>query len=306
VKPDARGDGVVVEVEGGDRVAARDVVVATNSPIHTRVTYHTKIAPYRTYVLGLRIRKGALPSLIWDTEDPYHYVRTAPSPHEGEEVLLVGGEDHKTGQARDVAERYERLERWARERFPSAGEAAWRWSGQVMESVDAVGFNGKSAHQDHVWVITGDSGNGLTNGTLGAKIVAGGIVGREPPWASAFDPARKPLREAGEWLKENANVALQFADWFRRGEVPDVDAIAPGDGAVIARGLAQVAVYRDPAGHLRACSAACTHAGCVVAWNGAEKSWDCPCHGSRFDTFGKVLNGPAVKGLESVVVPAKK
>lgn len=297
----AEGEAVVVELANGRTVTARDVVVATNSPIHTMLAYHTKIAPYRTYVVALRAPRGTFASLVWDTEDPYHYVRSAPAPSEDEEYVIVGGEDHKSGQAEDFDARYQALVRWARERFPRLGEVAWRWSGQVMESVDGVGYIGKSAGEEHVWVITGDSGNGLTNGTLGARIVADGILGRENAWAKTFDAGRPATRNVTEWVKEQANVAAQYADWLRGGDVPGVADIAPGSGAVLTHRLKQLAVYRHDDGTLSACSAVCPHAGCIVAWNGDARSWDCPCHGSRFDARGEVLNGPAVQPLSTEV-----
>jgi len=292
---------VTVELASGRTIVARDVVVATNSPIHTRLTYHTKIAPYRTYVVALRAPRGTLAALLWDTEEPYHYVRSAPSTAEHEELLIVGGEDHKTGQETDFDLRYQALVTWARERFPHAGEVAWRWSGQVMESVDGVGYIGKSAGEEHIWVITGDSGNGLTNGTLGAQIVADGILGRNNAWTQTFDAARPATRNVTEWVKEQANVAAQLADWLRGDDVEGVGAIAPGSGAVLSHRLTQLAVHRDAQGVLSACSAVCPHAGCLVAWNDDAKSWDCPCHGSRFDPHGKVISGPAVTSLSTDV-----
>lgn len=305
VKVDAVEGGARVELANGGSLHAEHVVVATNSPIHTLLTYHTKIAPYRTYVVGLRVPDDSLPALVWDTEDPYHYLRTTRDA-DGE-VLLVGGRDHKTGQEEDFDARYAALEAWTRARFPAAGEVVIRWSGQVMESVDGIGYDGRSVGECCAWVITGDSGNGLTNGTLGAMIVRDGVEGRDNPWRATFDPARSPLRAAGEWIRENANVAAQFADWLRGSDVEGVDNIAPGEGAVLRHHLAQVAVYRDDTGNLSACSAVCPHAGCLVAWNSAEKSWDCPCHGSRFDPLGKVLNGPAVTALAPVApVPGRE
>ena len=300
VRSDAAGE-VTVELATGRTIAARDVVVATNSPIHTMLTYHTKIAPYRTYVVALRAPRGTLGALVWDTEDPYHYVRSAPGVAEDEELLIVGGEDHKTGQETDFDTRYRALVAWARERFPRAGEVAWRWSGQVMESIDGVGYIGRSAGEEHIWVITGDSGNGLTNGTLGAQIVADGILGRDNPWAKTFDAGRPATRNVTEWVKEQANVAAQFVDWLRGDDVEGVAAIAPGSGAVLSHRLTQLAVHRDENGVLSACSAVCPHAGCLVAWNDDAKSWDCPCHGSRFDPRGKVINGPAVTALSTDV-----
>ncbi len=296
-----KGDAVSVTLASGRTLTANDVVVATNSPFHTTLTYHTKIAPYRSYVVAFRTPPGAFGSLVWDTETPYHFVRAAPDPTGLGDYLLVGGEDHKTGQETDFEDRYRALIQWAVERFAGLGEVAWRWSGQVMESVDGVGYIGPSAGEEHVWVITGDSGNGLTNGTLGARIVADGILGRHNPWAKAFDAGRSPTRNVTEWMKEQANVAAQYFDWLRGDEVPGVADIAAGAGAVLSHGLEKLAVYRDAQGALSACSAVCPHAGCLVSWNNDARSWDCPCHGSRFDARGEVINGPAVTPLSTAV-----
>ena len=298
------GEPATVSTGSGLTVTAADVVVATNTPINNRFTIHTKQAPYRTYVVALRIPRGAVPhALVWDTCDPYHYVRVQPARAsdgnaEAFEYLVVGGEDHKTGQETEsLAERHDRLEAWARARYPSAGETLYRWSGQVMEPVDRVAFIGRNPGDTHVYIHTGDSGMGMTHGALGGILNADLILGRENRWASLYDPSRRTLRSADEFLKENLNVAAQYGDWLSRGDVGNTDEIAPGDGAVVRRGAKKVAAYRAPDGTLHERSATCTHLGCVVAWNGIEKSWDCPCHGSRFDPFGKVLNGPATAEL---------
>src|SRR5439155_3375196 len=196
----------------------------------------------------------------------------------------VGGEDHKSGQAADGAARHERLEAWARERWPRCGDVAYRWAGQVMETVDGLAFIGRNPNDAaNVYVATGDSGMGMTHGTIAGMLLCDLILGRENPWAALYDPARKTLRAAGEFTRENLNVALQYADWLTRGEVASTDEIRPETGAVIRSGLHKLAVYRDGQGKLHKWSAVCPHLGCVVNWNDGEKTWDCPCHGSRFD-----------------------
>jgi glycine/D-amino acid oxidase-like deaminating enzyme/nitrite reductase/ring-hydroxylating ferredoxin subunit len=286
-----------VHTSGGHSVACSAVVVATNTPVNDVVTIHTKQAPYRTYVIGARVPRGAVArALYWDTPDPYHYVRLQSAGDA--DLLIVGGEDHKTGQADDAEERYARLEAWARERFPMIEAVTYRWSGQVMEPVDGLAFIGPNpGDAPNVYIATGDSGNGMTHGTLAGMLLADLIQGRENEWATLYDPARVTLRAAKEFASENLNVAAQYADYATPGDVDSPDAIQPGEGAVIRRGLAKVAVYRDEAGALHERSAVCTHLGCVVAWNAGEKSWDCPCHGSRFDPFGRVVNGPAISDL---------
>ncbi|MGH2394903.1 MAG: FAD-dependent oxidoreductase, partial [Candidatus Limnocylindria bacterium] len=284
----------------GPVVTADDVVVATNSPFIDRFAVHTKQAPYRTYALAAELPRGAVPhGLYWDTLDPYHYVRLAPSGKEGEELLIVGGEDRKPGDDEDHEGRFEALERWARERFPLPEGVAFRWSGQVMEPVDGVAFIGRSpGRHSNIYVATGDSGMGMTHGTIAALLLTDLILGRPNPWSRLYDPSRITLGALGRFLREGAGVVGTMAEWFRAGDVESSDQIAPGSGAIVRRGLRKVAVYRDREGRLHERSAACTHLGCVVAWNPIAGSWDCPCHGSRFDPYGRVLAGPAVAELK--------
>jgi glycine/D-amino acid oxidase-like deaminating enzyme/nitrite reductase/ring-hydroxylating ferredoxin subunit len=298
----AGGQRPLVETENGRQVHAGAVVVATNTPVNDRVAMHTKQAPYRTYVIGARVPRGSVPHLLlWDTPDPYHYIRLQRANGDGAlDYLIVGGEDHKTGQAVDHDERFGALEAWTRERFPMVQDVPLHWSGQVMEPVDGMAFIGRNPGDENVYIATGDSGNGMTHGTIAGMLIGDLVAGRENPWASLYDPARKSLRAAMEYARENLNVAAQFADYVTPGDVASADDIAPGEGAVIRRGFRQVAAFRDESGVLHEHSAVCTHLGCIVAWNSTEKSWDCPCHGSRFDRLdGRVLNGPAISGLTS-------
>jgi Rieske Fe-S protein len=264
---------------------------------------HTKQAAYRSYIVGMRVPHNSIPdALFWDTEDPFHFVRLIPrgSKTEQDDVLIVGGEDHKTGQNEDATERFSRLETWAKSIFPGLGEREWQWSGQVMETIDGLAFIGRNPGDDHVFIATGDCGMGLTHGTIAGLLIKDLILGRDNPWKSLYDPSRKSVRAAFEFAKENLNVAGQYAKWVTPGEVSSVDKIERGSGGVIRKGLSKIAVYRDPSGELHQRSAVCTHLGCIVAWNPTEKSWDCPCHGSRFGPTGNILNGPAVKPLEPV------
>ena len=279
-------------------VTADAVVVATNTPVNDLVVIHTKQAPYMTYVVGASVPRNAVTrALYWDTHDPYHYIRLQPLDAE-HDLLIVGGEDHKTGQADDIGERQPRLERWARERFPGMGEVAFRWAGQVMETIDGLAFIGHNPlDADNVYTVTGDSGQGMTHGTIGGLIITDLILGRHSAWAPLYHPGRVTLRAIGEYTKEAANMAAQYGDWLTPGDVQSVDQIVKDAGAVIRRGASKVAVYRDATGALHEKSAVCPHLGCIVQWNPAEKTWDCPCHGSRFDKFGTVINGPANVGL---------
>ena len=295
------GDSAYVKTGTGFQVKAKSLVIATNTPINNLVTIHTKQAPYRTYVIGLLVPKDSLPkALYWDTEDPYHYVRTA-SENDLYDVLIVGGADHKTGQSAEPQNSFKELERWTRARFPTAGSVFYRWSGQVMEPIDGVAYLGQNpGDEKNVYIITGDSGNGMTQCTIGAMIVTDLIQGRKNPWEKVYSPSRMTFRAAGQYLKENANVVRQYADWIGGDSEEQLKALPPGEGLVLGRGLQKVAAYKHPDGLVEMRSAVCTHLGCIVAWNTVEKSWDCPCHGSRYDCHGQVLEGPAVKPLEVV------
>lgn len=297
------GETVTVTTTGGGVVRAAAAIVATSSPICDRVAIHTKQAPYTTYVLGIRVEAGRLPhALYWDTADPYHYVRLHPvRPARGEafDVLIVGGEDHKTGQADDGSRRFGMLEAWARERFEGLGDALYRWSGMVFESLDGVAYIGPDpAGQRGVYVATGDSGMGMTHGTVAGVLLRDQILGVENAWSELYDPRRRPIRAAGSFVKENLNVALQYMDWLTDGEVESTEQIHRGQGALVRRGLHKIAVYRDEEGVLHACSAVCPHMHGPVSWNSTEGTWDCPCHGSRFDRTGRVIGGPASADLK--------
>jgi glycine/D-amino acid oxidase-like deaminating enzyme/nitrite reductase/ring-hydroxylating ferredoxin subunit len=294
---DEEAEPTLVHLAGGARVEARSLVCCTNAPIIDRLAIHTKQAPYRTYAVALAIPRGSVPdALYWDTLDPYHYVRL----QEGEDadVLIIGGEDHKTGEADDMAQRWERLERWARTFFPAAGARLHAWSGQVMEPFDGLAFIGRNpGSKDGVFVATGDSGMGMTHGTIAGMLITDLVQGRASPWAKLYDPARKQTRSLGTWTRENLDVAKQMLDHVRGSEASDTDAIAPGQGAVMREGLSHVAVYRDRQGELHRMSAVCPHMKCIVHWNPGESTWDCPCHGSRFTAKGEVIAGPASAGL---------
>jgi glycine/D-amino acid oxidase-like deaminating enzyme/nitrite reductase/ring-hydroxylating ferredoxin subunit len=316
------------EIKGGARatiktnhratISAAAVVVATNTPVNDWVKMHTKQAAYRSYAIGALLAPDSFPKgLFWDTEDPFHYVRRQRIAIKGrtQDLLIVGGEDHKTGQEQKRDERdgpsiedpYQRLIAWARAHFPGVGEVAYRWSGQIMESMDGLAFIGRNpGDEPNVYIVTGDSGNGMTHGTIAGMLVRDLILGRENPWATLYDPARKTFRAAAEYARENLNVVVEYGQWLTPGEVDSVEQIAAGAGAIVRRGLNKVALSRDDNGKLHEHSAVCPHLGCIVAWNSTDRSWDCPCHGSRFDTQGKVLNGPAVGPLEAAPAPSSK
>jgi glycine/D-amino acid oxidase-like deaminating enzyme/nitrite reductase/ring-hydroxylating ferredoxin subunit len=288
----------------GHKIRAEHVVVATNTPVNDRVTMHTKQGPYRTYVIGLQVKKDSIPHiLLWDTGDqnekpyPYHYVRLQ-NMDKNHDVLISGGEDHKTGQADDFESRFSNLEKWTRERFSDAEKLVYRWSGQVMEPIDSLAFIGRNPGDENIYICTGDSGNGMTHGTIAGILISDLILNKPNPWAEVYDPSRKTLKAAGDFLSENINVAAQFADYVKKGDVEKVEDLEPDEGAVIKKGLKPIAVYKNSHGEIFENSAICPHLGCIVQWNGEEKTFDCPCHGSRFTFAGRVVNGPANKDLD--------
>ena len=298
------GPVTTVVTQDGHSVSANHLVVATNTPVNDKVTMHTKLAPYRTYAIGVRVPKDSVPdALFWDMKDPYHYIRLQRSAGEDVDydVLIVGGEDHKTGQDHHLIKHFQELERWTRLMFPMAQEVEYHWSGQVFEPVDGLGYIGRNpGDSKNVYIITGDSGHGTTHGTIGGMLITDLIMGRKNPWAALYDPARSPLKTVGEYLKQNLNVAAQMKDYVTPGEVDDPAQVMPGTGRIIREGMAKVAVYCDQEGFRHKRSAVCPHMGCIVNWNDIESSWDCPCHGSRFDPLGKVITGPASSDLEEV------
>lgn len=285
-----------IETSNGLTVTADSIVIATHAPINDAIGYSTRVFPAMTYVVGLQLPRGSLPPfLAFDTADPYHYVRIQQATEH--DLLIVGGEDHKTGQADDQDERYARLEGWARQHFPQAGPPRSRWSGQVFNALDGLALIGPDLASPNVYVIAGQSGIGMTHSTIGGMLLADQIAGRQNPWAELYEPNRLPIRGLGEALSEGLNVAAQYRDLLKGGDVRSEAEIPAGTGAVVGWGPGKLAVYRDEQGVVHRRSALCTHLGCVVAWNDAEKTWDCPCHGSRYTAYGKVMSGPAPADL---------
>ena len=292
-----------VTTKDGFTVRCKSIVVATNTPINDIIAVHTKQAPYRSYVIGFRVPKGSVPrGLYFDTLDPYHYIRVENDESSLFDLILTGGEDHKTGQNEEPLACYRMLEEWARERFPQAGEVVYKWSGQVMEPVDGLAFIGKNPlDSENVYIITGHSGTGMTYSMISGRLITDLIMGHANPFAKLYDPARISLRATNNFFKENLNVLAQYKDWFTGEPESNLDEVRQNEGLVIRHGSKLVAAYRDEKGNLEMYSAICPHLGGVVRWNQAEKSWDCPCHGSRFDCHGEVMEGPANRDLKPIL-----
>lgn len=291
------GELVRLKLSTGQTLEAEVAVVTTNAPIHDQYQLHTKQAPYRTYAMAFEIEPGLLPdALYWDTLDPYHYVRLATDAA-GAVRLIVGGADHKTGEANDAIERFAALESWIRTYIPKLGRETHRWSGQVMDTVDFCGFIGLDAGSERIYVSTGDSGQGITHGVVASLVIPPMICGEASPYAEVYDPARKPGQAVGRFISENATIASNMAEYLAPGEVSSIEELDPGNGAIIRHGVTKIAAYRAEDGSLFQRSAVCTHLGCHLKWNAFERCWDCPCHGSHFAPDGSVLNGPAIAPL---------
>lgn len=298
----AEVDGGRVRTRFGLTVDTKATVVATNVPFIDRVKIQTKIAAHRTYMIAARIPHHRADNvLLWDTADPYHFVRLVKGKASGEDLLLIGGEDHRTGQDYSPADHHANLEEWMRSRLNLDAPVEAHWSGQIIEPVDGMAYIGRNpGDADNVYIVTGDSGHGLTHGTIAGILLTDLILGRENPWTDLYDPSRINLRSVGTYLKEVSKSTAPYTDWLVPGDVASIDEIVLGEGAVLRDGLQKIAVYKDISGNVHKFSAACPHLRGSVRWNSLEKTWDCPCHGSRFDKFGAVLNGPAASGLTPI------
>ena len=299
------GSPCVVKTERHELRAAY-VVLATHLPFLDRGAFFAKCHPEREYVLGVALEQPVPRGMYISVEQPTRSVRQ--HPFDGGELLILGGDSHKTGQDDETERHYAALEEFARDRF-SVRSIEYRWSTQDHMSVDQVPYIGKLRRgSDRLYIATGFNKWGMTGGTLAGVVISDQILGRENPWSELFDPNRaKPLASAKEFVKENLNVARRFVGdrITQRGSV-SVEELAPGEGRVASVRGRQIAVSRDSEGTLHAVSARCTHMGCIVNWNPAETTWDCPCHGSRFRGDGEVIEGPAVDPLEGLEIPGSE
>ena len=291
----AGGERPEIKLEGDRTLHANAVVDATGFGITSRYDIPIRVAAYRSYVVGFAISHETVPhALYWDTEDPYHYVRVA-SDAVGREILLVGGSDHRVGQG-DPDEAWLALTEWTKQRFP-VGDKLFHWSGQIGEPSDGLAYIGALPSEKNVFMVAGDSGNGLTHGVIASLLLPALIAGESHPWESLYSLSRSKRHGLGTLVHEAVKSNIPFRDWISPADVSSVDEIKPGEGATLRRGLHLVAAYRDGTGVCHERSARCPHLHGVVRWNAAEKTWDCPVHGSRFDGRGHVLNGPSAHDL---------
>lgn len=291
-----------VEMANGIRARAREaVVLATNSPINRNLAIHARQEPYRSYVVGLKIRREDIKRAeFWDTAEPYHYTRCIEMDDE-HYVLIVGGEDHKTGfwQTYDP---YDRLEEYARSRWTGAKERVFAWNGQVMEPSDALHLHGRDplkGSASTTYVITGDSGQGMTGSTIGGRVVADLILGKSNPWSDLFSPSRSP-KGITAVIEEGAVTTASLVERLLPKISLSYEDMEPDTGRIVQHGLHKMAVYNDAQNQKHMKSAVCTHLGCIVHWDKYDKIWACPCHGANFDCMGRVINGPATKDLEDI------
>ncbi|AIE84464.1 oxidoreductase [Fimbriimonas ginsengisoli Gsoil 348] len=286
------GEPCTVETERGN-VYAGHVVVASHFPFNEKLFYALRMYQHRSYVLGLRLN-GELPNGMFISTEPTHSIR----PHFDEEggLLLVGGEGHRTGEGGDTVARYRRLEQWATDHFP-VRTIEYRWSTQDNKTADGLPYIGRlMPTSEHVFVATGFGGWGMTNSTVSGMLLRDLILGRENPWADVYDPNRMGLEAVSGSAKHIGSVASHFVgDRHADGEIAS---LRPGEGMIVHSDEGKVAAYRAEDGSIHKLSPACPHMGCFVQWNSAEKSWDCPCHGSRFSIEGEVLEGPAISPLK--------
>lgn len=288
----------------GGKILCERVVVATHVPLQVRqgllgdLAWQTKMTPYSTYVIGAQAAPGSLPeACFWDTANPYNYLRVERQA--SCDFLIFGGEDHKTGQQADTLAPYVALESRLR-RILADVEVTHRWSGQVIETGDGLPFIGESA--PNIFIASGFAGNGMTFGTVSALMACDWIMRRANPWRELFSPSRKLAgRSTLDFIKENSDYPYYLVkERLRKAETALPESLAPGEGKVLQLDGQKMAVFRDDQGRLRLHSAVCPHLGCVVHWNPGERTWDCPCHGSRFKVTGEVIAGPAQSGLEAV------
>lgn len=292
-------------VKSGDfKIRGQFLFLATHNPLQgvtgalSAMLFQTKLALYTSYVIGGTVPKGQLPyASFWDNGDPYDYLRI--ESRGDQDYVIFGGEDHKTGQSADTSQPYRILEERLRTYVPAI-QIDHRWSGQVIETTDGLPYIGETAKGQ--FAATGFSGNGMTFGTLGAMMAMDKFLGRTNPWADLFDISRKKLL-GGAWtyIKENKDYPIHLvSDWMSASEGDSTEQLAPGEGKILKLHGKRVAAYRDENGTVSLCSPVCTHLKCIVDWNNAEKTWDCPCHGSRFEPTGKVISGPAEEPLEKL------
>lgn len=294
-------DGVILQTNEG-KVTAKYAVHATHTPKGKMISFQTVLGPYREYGIAAVLASGSYPEgIFWGYHNGNEKFSVRSYKRGDDQVIIAVGQPHKVGQADDNRQHLSNLESFLRERF-DIKEITHRWGGQHYKPADLLPYIGRKNNRSRIFVATGFATNGLVYGTLAGMIISDTISGKENKYAGIFDASRhQPFKAAGEFIKENLNVAVQYLkDVPFKGRTSLTAQIKNGEGTIIEEGDRKLAAYRDHEGHLTLHSAVCTHLGCIVNWNNAEGTWDCPCHGSRFDTDGCVLEGPALQALKKV------
>lgn len=300
-----QGEPCEVETDRGV-LRAGDVILATHLPFLDRGLYFAKAYPHRSYAVAAPIGGAADPEGMYiNAGTPTRSVRTLRD--HGRVLIQVGGNGHKVADEEDTPARYDQLEEFLREHWPGAGEVEFRWSTQDYMPHDQVPYVGRLQRgSEHVHVATAFNKWGMTNGTAAAMILTDAILGRENSWAELFDSKRLVRRSGlGSFVKENASAGMHFVlDRLSRADRDTVEGLAPGEGALVRVRGRKTAVYRDEQGALHGLSPVCRHLYCLVHWNPAERSWDCPCHGSRYAGDGRMIEGPTTEDLRRRELPS--
>lgn len=290
---------VTIKTEAGNTIQANHAVEATCVPLQ-KLSVVAEEEFFRTYCIAIRVPKGSIEDcLLNDEAEPYHYVRFTECDQQ-DDYLVIGGCDHKVGQE-DTSGRFEELEQWVRERFTKAGSVDYKWSGQIFESVDHVAFIGRNQGMKHTYIVTGDSGSGLTHGVLSGKLIADLIEGQKNAWEDLYAPTRLAsiLKSAPSMIAHDLQINAQYKR-FLQSDITDIEDLVPGEGGVMHGKMGKpIAVYKGEDGKVEKFSALCPHLHGVVCWNSLEKSWDCPVHGSRFSKDGVCVMGPAKGNLSA-------
>ncbi|TSJ36346.1 FAD-dependent oxidoreductase [Mucilaginibacter corticis] len=297
-------DGIHFASSAAVTIQANAVIYATHMPPNINL-FNFECAAYRSYVMAVKLKSGKYPdALIYDSQEPYHYVRSHTI--DGQQLLIAGGHDHKTGHE-DPEKAFADLERYIR-KYYSISSVKYRWSSQYYVPVDGLPYIGRLPMSvEGIYCATGYNGNGMMLGSMAGKLLCDLITSKKNKYEALFSPSRlKPVDSFSEFVKENADVVYHFvADRLGIHESDSLKRLQPGTGKVLDVNGEKIAAYCDEAGLIHALSPVCTHAGCIVNWNGEERSWDCPCHGARYDIEGKVLNGPATRPLAVIVQDGK-
>jgi glycine/D-amino acid oxidase-like deaminating enzyme/nitrite reductase/ring-hydroxylating ferredoxin subunit len=288
---------ITLITDQGKRIKAERVVIASHYPcLNKPGFYFARIYTDRSYVIAIKAKEKYPGGMYITAEDPSRSLRSQRS--DTGELIFVGGEHHKTGQGKDTKLYYEALIEFAKEKF-TVEDIPYRWSAQDCMTLDNIPYVGQFTKKSpKIYVATGFGKWGMTNSMASAMLLSDLIIKGNSPFQEVYSPARKTtLASIGTLVSQNANVAKELIE--SKGSIPTNNIeIKPGEGKVILSDGQKTGAFRDDQGILHIVDTTCTHMGCELQWNSAERSWDCPCHGSRFNYEGDIIEGPAVKPLK--------